>query len=192
MVYILGGDRKMLMITLNNKCQYDIFIDYLFATCKYGSFHLPNFETSMNKPSFSSRREFINKSDLDYKDYVYHCKGVIDLINRDIISTSVERNYCESTYGFYTIVYTFRLNNAFKDFLKAKDSLFDWDRDNNLPEDLSFYKVNKKCFVSVTSHDERIALYEETDSDIKYLKSVGISFSKVPKQLIKDIETPFI
>lgn len=191
MVFILGG-RKLLLIRLEDKRHYDAFVDFLFDNCKYGSFHLPNFESCNNKISFSCRNEFLNRSDLQYKNYVQNCKEIINLIKEDIVNASIKRSYCESTYGFYTLVYIFRLNKDFKSYLKSKDSLFYWDRDNELPEDLGFYKASRKCFVSVISHDERVALYEETDLDMRYLKSVGISFSKVPRQLIKNVETPFI
>lgn len=191
MVFILGG-RNLLLISLDDKGHYDAFIDFLFDNCKYGSFHLPNFESCDNKISFSCKNEFLSRSDPQYQNYVKNCREIINLIKEDIVNVSIKRSYCESTYGFYTLVYIFRLNKGFKSYLKSKDSLFYWDRDNELPEDLGFYKVSRKCFVSVISHEERIALYEETNLDKKCLKVMGIPFYKVPKQLIKNVETPFI
>ncbi len=183
----------MVVINIKEKSnQYEMLFDLILKNSIYASFHLPNFESCDKVLGFNKITDFINKSEDSYKQYVKKCNRIIDIIKDEIISVSVAKQYGNSKFGYYSLIYKFKLSKHFIDYLSKCKSLFCWDRDEMMPEDICFYKPNKRCYISTISHEESIILYEETKKDLLYLQSKNIIYQKIPKLLFRRNTTPIL
>lgn len=185
----------MIMLTIisvdkNSSKQYKSLLDFITKNSRYVSFHFPNYETNDRIIKINTVQDFISQSDDSYKSYVKQGKKVIDIIKNDIIRVSVAKRYSTLEFGYYSLIFKFKLSNQFFNYLKTYQSLFYWDRDNMLPQDLCFYRPNKKCLISTISHDKIIYLYDATKAELQALKSSRIEYQKIPKLLVRKVKTP--
>lgn len=63
----------------------------------------------------------------------------------------------------------------FLEQMLLKYHLFDWLMQNGLPEDVCFLK-QKQCYVFTCSHEEEFVIYNETETDVSFLKNNDFDF----------------
>lgn len=143
----------MLQIMLTNK-KYRTFIKYAMKTCDSFSLVFEKDHLKMTKYAMQETYDIIKDFVLYEKNIVYHPDTGTSFQNSNIIF--------------------FECNKYTQNVLQKVNSVFDWNG-QNLPEELCFYRNNKKWFVCVC-HEKYLFIHNETEADKSFLQEEKIEF----------------
>jgi len=154
----------MYIITNQNitRKMYINLIKYCCEKCNVFSFHIPNYLSLHNaKNRYDSEKvknEILNK----FNEY-------------NIVPLTTRKGYYAS--GFWNTnvesdIYFYNINDSvMKNVLLKTNNIFDWMWPEQ-GEDLRFY-IDKKCWLSVTSHEKLILVYTKSNEEIERFKKIG-------------------
>ncbi len=134
---------------------YKAFIDFAGETCDYISLVFEKSETDNSRYVFQDEYFLLRDS----------------LIKKENLHIHPDTGSC---FDNADILY-FNADASVISFLKHASGISDWNGEL-FPEELCFYRGNKAWF-TFASHENLLRIYDETDEDLKFLKSNKIEFS---------------
>ena len=143
----------MLKIHIKNK-QYRTFLKYAMTTCD-------TFSLVYEKDNINNKNYILQEFYFSILEYM--------LLKRKIVKhPDTGTIFCNSDIIYY------ECNKFTCDILQIADGIFDWNG-NNLPEELCFYRNNKKWFTCIC-HENLLFISDENNDDIKFLEQNHINF----------------
>ena len=146
-----------------NKTQHIKLIYYILEKCNKISFHFPG---------ICDNGKIID-NDI-FKKYHQSNSTLIRECFKNGAKQIVSKKYNGMTLGVCSKIFYVKPFVLIKQMLEER-YLFDWLMQNNLPEDICFYKNDDLRFFSC-SHDEIFYIYYENQEDIAFLKQNNFTY----------------